>query len=468
MATALVVGTVIGSGVFKKPQVIALNVPYFGLVAIVWILGGLLALLGGLALAEVGVLFPRSGGNYVFLREGFGRLPAFLYGWVEFWISRSASLAALATIFTESLYNLIKPTSVGAGNTLSDLDFWLQRWLTVALLLGLALINVLGVRWGGVLQLLVTLVKAGSLLAILALPFVARAFAPPEIDVPSPNTQNFQPGWPDAWDQVRFGGLGTALLGVLWAYHGWMNSVLVAEEIKTPQRNIPLSLLGGTLIVIALYLGANFAYYLIMPGTEIATIRDTPVATVFSKHLLGPMGAAVASGMIMCSVFGALNGNLLVGPRVLFALSSDGLAPRPLATVHPRFRTPSLAILALASWSSLLILGSATLVTADFLPKDKPIFDVMTDYALFGAIIFETMAVATIFPLRLRLPEADRPYRCPGYPFVPALYVLILGTVLFNMFFKQTMEAAIGLGFIALGVGVYFVIDRNHHPPLTV
>jgi amino acid transporter len=152
MAIALVVGTVIGSGVFKKPQVIAENVPYFGLVAIVWILGGLLALLGGLALAEVGVLFPRSGGNYVFLREGFGRLPAFLYGWVEFWISRSASLAALATIFTESLYNLIKPTSVAAGHTLSDFDFWLLRWLTVALLMGLGLINVLGVRWGGVLQ----------------------------------------------------------------------------------------------------------------------------------------------------------------------------------------------------------------------------------------------------------------------------------------------------------------------------
>jgi amino acid transporter len=311
----------------------------------------------------------------------------------------------------------------------------------------------------------VTLVKAGSLLAILALPFVAQALAPPEVHGPAPNTANFQPVWPDAWDQIRLGGLGTALLGVLWAYHGWMNSVLVAEEIKNPQRNIPLSLLGGTLIVIALYLGANFAYYLIMPGTEIATIRDTPVATVFSKHLLGPMGAALASGMIMCSVFGALNGNLLVGPRVLFALSSDGLAPRPLAAVHPRFRTPALAILALAGWSSLLILGSAVLMTTtDFLPKDKAIFDVMTDYALFGAIIFETMAVATIIPLRRRLPHADRPYRCPGYPFVPALYVIILGTVLCNMFFKQTTEAAVGLGFISLGAGVYFAIEGQRDP----
>jgi amino acid transporter len=463
MATALVVGTVIGSGVFKKPQVIAENVPYFGLVAIVWILGGMLALLGALALAEVGVLFPRSGGNYVFLREGFGRLPAFLYGWVEFWISRSASLAALATIFSESLFNVLKPTSVAAGSTLTELDFWLQRWLTVALLMGLALINVLGVRWGGVLQLVVTLVKAGSLLAILALPFVARAFAPPDIDVPAPQTENFQPVWPDAWEHIKLGGLGTALLGVLWAYHGWMNSVLVAEEIKNPRRNIPLSLLGGTLIVIALYLGANFAYYLIMPGTEIATIRDAPVATVFSKHLLGPMGATVASGMIMCSVFGALNGNLLVGPRVLFALSSDGLAPRPLATVHPRYRTPARAILALAGWSSLLVLGSATLVKADILPKDKAIFDVMTDYALFGAIIFETMAVATIFPLRMRMPNLERPYRCPGYPFVPAIYVVILATVLCNMFFRQTIEAMVGLGFIAVGVGVYFAIDNKRN-----
>src|SRR5262249_25538247 len=156
-----------------------------------------------------------------------------------------------------------------------------------------------------------------------------------------------------------------------------------------------------------------------------------------------------------------------VGPRVLFALSSDGLAPRSLAAVHPRFRTPALAILALAGWSSLLILGSAVLMTTtDFLRKEKPIFDVMTDYALFGAIIFETMAVATIFPLRLRLPNADRPYRCPGYPFVPALYVVILGTVLFNMFSNQTTEAAVGLGFIALGVGVYFMIEDKHQRPL--
>src|SRR5262249_41164419 len=250
MATALVVGTVIGSGIFKKPQSIAENVPSFGLVAGVWVLGGLLALLGALALSEVGVLFPRSGGNYVFLREGFGRMFGFLYAWMEFWISRSASIAALATIFAESFFNLLSPASVGGA--VSEADFWFQRWLTVGIILGLAFVNVLGVRWGGILQLFITLVKVGSLVGIAVLPFVAWKFASAEADVPRPTVDNLFPLWPAELSNGLLAGIGSAMLGVLWAYHGWMNVTLVAEEVKKPQRNLPLSLLGGTLIVIAL------------------------------------------------------------------------------------------------------------------------------------------------------------------------------------------------------------------------
>src|SRR5438552_3035135 len=221
MATAVVVGTVIGSGVFKKPQVVAENVPYFGLAALAWILGGVLAFLGALALAEVAVLYPRAGGNYVFLREGYGRLAGFLYGWVEFWIIRAASLAALATIFSDSLHDVLKNPAFQQAFQLrlgtEPLGFWSQRYLTIAVILGLALVNVRGVRWGGGLQFFITTVKVVSLLGILVLTFVAGAIVAPEVAPPPPRTENLAPAWPDDWLQVTLlRGFGTAFLGVLW------------------------------------------------------------------------------------------------------------------------------------------------------------------------------------------------------------------------------------------------------------
>jgi amino acid transporter len=224
---------------------------------------------------------------------------------------------------------------------------------------------------------------------------------------------------------------------------------------------------------------ANVAYYLVIPSNEIAAVGDTTVATVFSKRLLGPIGAQVASAAVMCSVFGALNGNLLVGPRVLYAASADGLAPRGLAAVHPSFRTPARAILVQGGFASLLVLGIGLLTRVtlpvvslgDFslnlnLPRGpqgqvKSVFNTLTDYAMFGAIIFETMAVATIFPLRRRFPHMERPYRCWGYPVVPAVYVAVMALVLINTCVYKQTESAIGASFIALGAIVYLAFLRR-------
>jgi amino acid transporter len=477
MATAVVVGTVIGSGVFKKPQVIAENVPYFGLAALVWVTGGVLVLFGALALVEVAVLYPRAGGNYVFLREGYGRLAGFLWGWVEFCIIRSASIAALATIFTESLHDVLRnqafQEALGLHLGAEPLGFWAQQWLTVAIILGLAVVNVLGVRWGGGLQLFITLIKIGSLIGIAVLPFVAVAFARPGADVPAPQPANLLPLWP-SWNELDFLKLAAAVYAVLWPYHGWMNIGLVAEEVREPRRNIPIALLGGVAIIITLYLSANLGYYLIIPQPEMAGIKDTTVATVFSQKLLGPIGAAAASAAVMCSVFGALNGNLLVGPRLLYAMGEDGLAPRALRDVHPRFRTPALAILVMAAWSCFLVLAGAAATryrlpeftlgswTIDLnVPEGKPLFDVMTDFAMFGAVLFETSAVATIFVFRRRMPAAERPYRCPGYPVVPLVYVCILSLVAVSVFINHRAEALIGVGFIATGAVVYALWGRK-------
>lgn len=471
MATAVVVGTVVGSGIFKKPQAIAEHVPNFGLAAMLWVLGGVLVLLGALAYAEVAVLLPRAGGNYVFLREAYGRLAGFLWGWVDFCIIRSASLAALATIFTESLHDILRnpafQQAVGLPSG-THLGFWPQRLMTVSVLAVLAWVNIRGVRWGGLVQLLITIAKVGSLLAIAVLPFLVLAdwlSAPVQ-----PDFGNLRPIWPDDWRQVSLGGLGSAFLGVLWAFHGWQNISPVAEEVRRPQRNLPLALLGGVAIIIALYLSANLAYSLAIPAEQMAKLKQTSVATEFGLRLLGPLGAAAASAAVMASVFGALNGNLLVGPRLLFAMGDDGLAPRALGVVHSRYRTPALAITVLAAWSALQIVTVALLTWFGWLQESKSHFDRLTDFAMFGAVVFETLAVLSIFVFRRRRPEAERPYRCPGYPLVPALYAILPAFIAINMFMREEtiVEAMAGIGFVALGTAVYGILGLGRRKSATV
>jgi amino acid transporter len=453
MATAVVVGTVIGSGVFRKPHEIAEKIPYFGLVALAWVLGGVLAVLGSLAYAEVAVLYPRAGGNYVFLKEGYGRMAGFLWGWVEFCIIRSASLAALAWVFAESLDDVV--SQLAGAPRRSILGFWDLNFVTVAVILMLALLNVRGVRWGGAFQLVITTVKVASLVAILVLPFLVVILRPVGSDSAVPSLENLSPLWPDTGGMALLGAFGAGLVSCLWAYHGWMNVAWVAEEVKVPQRNLPLSLLGGVGLVLLLYLGANLAYCLVLPQAELASKDNDVVATAFGRALLGPVGVMAASAAIMCSVLGALSGNLLAGPRLLFAMGEDRLAPGWLRSVHPRYHTPAWAILVLAGWACVLVLGVAGLTALEVLDPRRNSFDVLTTYAIFGSVTFETLAVSTIFVFRSRLPQADRPYRCPGYPLVPALYIGIMALVLVGMFNERLAETLAGIAFIGLGLVVY-------------
>jgi amino acid transporter len=463
MAIAVVVGTVIGSGVFKKPQIVATMVPSLEWVAVVWIaVGVMLPLLGALSLAEIAVLYPRAGGNYVFLREGYGRWAGFLWGWVEFWIIRAASLAALATIFTDSFCDILKQTM---ETSQSPLGFWGEKSLTMGVIIMLAFVNIRGVRWGGGLQLAITLVKIASLLGIMLLPWIILALGR---ELPDPGTPS-QQQLSRVPATLTFSNFLTAVLAVFWAYHGWMNVAPVAGEVRNPSRNLPLALLAGVGIVMFVYLGANFAYHQVLPMWEMASmtdnpnLKDKPVATLFSESLLGPIGGVILSAAIMFSVFGALNGNLLVGPRLLYAMGEDGLAPRALGEVHPRFHTPVVAILVMAGWSVILVLVLGLLSWYEKINTEKTNFDSLTDFAMFGALSFETLAVSTIFVFRWKYPNAERPYRCWGYPVVPALYPILPVLVLGNMFYKQDLEkmehleALTGVGFILLGAVVYLL-----------
>jgi amino acid transporter len=469
MGTALVIGTIIGSGVFKKPQAVADQVPEFGLGMLAWVLVGLFTLIGSLTVAEVAVLYPRAGGNYVYLREAYGRLAGFLWGWVDFWIIRSGSIAALASVFTESLHDVLRELHAdGQGDVLS---FWALQGTTVAVIALLALVNVRGTTWGGALQVVVTAVKVLSLAGIALLPLLVLPFiTDPER---APSVARLAPVWPAAWDGFEVSKFGAALVAVFWAYHGWMNITPVAEEVREPGRNIPLSLIAGTLAVVALYLSVNVAYYLVVPRDDIIAARTTPVAAVFAARLFPSVGVMLASAAVMTSVFGSLNGNLLVGPRLLYAMGQDGLAPRAMGRLHARFHTPALAEAALAGWSILLVVGVAVLVQYRLLSwevggysldlnlrADASQFNVLTDYAMFGAISFETLGVASIFVFRRRFPPArvPLPYRCRLYPWLPAIYVLFMAAVLANMFVTNRTESLAAVGFIGLGAVVYALV----------
>ena len=302
--------------------------------------------------------------------------------------------------------------------------------MTVAVILALALVNVRGVRWGGLLQLIITSVKISTLVGVILLPFIVLGFtSKPEYP---PQIANISPAWPADWGGVDWSKFGKALVGVIWAYHGWMNIGPIAEEVKNPQRNIPLALIGGVGAIIFLYCGANFAYYLVIPRADMILLHDTPVATEFSQRLLGPIGGIVTSIAIAISVFGALNGNILVGPRLLYAMGEDRLAPHWLSRLHPKFQTPLAATLIMAGWSCGLVLLVALwlrhpIPVVDLFgkqfnpnpPAGKSGFDVITDYAMFGAIALETLAVASIFALRISRRDAAREYRCPDIRLCP-------------------------------------------------
>jgi amino acid transporter len=461
MTTAILIGTVIGSGVFKKPHQISTYLSDFGMIMVAWVLVGLLSFIGSLILAEVAIIHPKAGGNYVFLREGYGRWAGFLWGWVEFWIIRSGSIAALASIFAESFHGVLQYFLNTAGDRTPVLSFWALQGVTVTVIAVLAFVNARGTILGAGLQVVVTSVKVISLLSIALLPFVFLAF----VGDGRVSTDRIVSVWPEEIGAFNWSSFGGALVAILWSYHGWMNIAPVAAEVKEPNRNLPLAFLMGTLAVIVLYLSVNVAYYLVVSHDEMKTLGETtPVATLFGMHLFGSIGLLLASLALMISVFGSLNGNLLVGPRLLYAMGQDGLVPHALSRLHPHFGTPARAIGMMASWAILLVLGAGLLLQMDVMKK--ALFDVLTDYAMFGAVSFETMAVASIFVCRRQYPvdKVQLPYRCWGYPFLPIFYVLVMAAVLCNMFVTDLLQSLVAVGFIVVGAIVYFIVFGSRGP----
>jgi basic amino acid/polyamine antiporter, APA family len=416
--TALLVGSVIGSGIFVVPSLIAQQVPEPGLVIAIWIFSGLLVLCGALTLAELGAMLPHSGGLYVYLREAYGPFWAFLYGWTIMLVAIPASIAALTSAFL-LYFKLFVP-----------MTFAVEKTVGIAILMGLGFINARGAKLGAGVQNLFTILKVAGLVGLVALAIVTRRG----------DVSHFLPLMPDAFSTGLITAIGLSMISTLFAYDGWQFVSLVAGEIRDPQRNIPRSIVVGVLIVIVIYVSANLAYIYVLGQPRIATAER--VAADAMWEMIGPLGATLITLAILCSTFGAISANVLAGPRVFFAMGRDGLLLPALANIHPKHQTPFVAIWALAVWSALLTLtgGYEHLIT-------------MSGFANF---IFFTMIVVSVIVLRRKHPEWERPYRVTGYPATVIVFVLVSSVFVLNTLIESTASSLMGLGLLLLGVPFYF------------
>jgi basic amino acid/polyamine antiporter, APA family len=431
-AVTVVVGSIIGSGIFLKTGNVATALGSFGPIIGVWIGVGVITLCGSLALAELAAMMPHAGGPYVYLREAFGPLSAFLWGWTEFWVVRTGSLGALSCATVIYLASVV-PMERGT-----------QEILAIAIVVGLTVINIISTRWGAGVQNITTVIKVGFLGAIILLPLLMG----------QTEIRNLDPVWPQAADGSLWKGLGVAMIAVLWPYDGWINVAPVAEEIRNPQRNVPLGLGLGMLIVIIVYVGANISYHLTMPMEHVKG-SDAIASDVF-RQLFGGTGAKIAALGVMCSTFGAVNSNLLTGPRIYFAMARDGLLPASISRVHNSYRTPANAVLIQGVWATVLLV-----VFYGWKESPKDAFDGLTDSVIFGGLIFYGMAVASVYVLRVKRPDLARPYKTWGYPVTPALLLLAYCAAFVSLVIERYQETAGVVALIVAGFVFYCWSSRQ-------
>jgi basic amino acid/polyamine antiporter, APA family len=460
-AVAIVVGSIIGSGIFLKVSNIDNQVPAFGAIMAVWILGGLAALCGSLSLAELAAMLPHAGGPYVYLREAYGRLTAFLWGWAEFSIIRTGSLGSLAcgTViyfnkFLESLeYNGLVPAFLADWVPLPHVA---QATVTILAVLSLTWINYIGTRSAARTQNITTVIKLTFLLALMLGPLLLGQW----------NFSNLQPLAPPEISLDFFKAFGLAMVAVFWPYDGWINIGPVAEEVRQPQRNVPLGLGVGVLTVTLVYVGANIGYHFCLPLSKTQT-SGTIAADVF-EVILGPFGVALASAGVMISMFGALNSNLLAGPRIYFAMARDRLFPKAMRYIHPRYKTPSNAVLAQSAWSIAQICLAFSIAA-----NPKGAFDALTDFVVLGGTLFYALVVAAVIILRFKLPYLDRPYRTLLYPATPLIYLITAAFVIASGALRSLAADASWAEryqvpgvvlLLALGVILYFVFRWLEQP----
>lgn len=422
----LTMGAVIGSGIFIVPAtVVRLTGGELGPALLVWIAGGVLSVLGALTYAELGAMKPESGGVYVYLRDAFGGFVAFLYGWALFFVISSASVATLAVAFA------------GYLNQLLPLTDWGSKAVAVGMVIAIAAINITGTRRSANVQNWTTALKVGAILVMSVLLLGAGNELGDVSLVPS------------SMDLSLLAGMGAAMIGVLWAYEGWHYVTFSAGEALDVQRSFPRAIIVGTAALVGIYLLANVAYIAALgPERSAASERIAAEATA---AILGPVAGKLIALAILISMFSAANSVALTAPRAYFAMARDGVFFQKMAGIHPRWKTPAFAIAASSAWAAVMAATGT--------------FDELLTFVVFAGWAFYALAAASIFYYRRRDPDAVRPFRTPGYPWTPILFIVTAGTIVLNTVFVHPGRAVVGAGLVLLGAPVYWFWRRKQRPP---
>jgi APA family basic amino acid/polyamine antiporter len=450
-AISVNVANIIGTGVFLKARVITCNVGSPSKALLVWVLAGLLSLAGALTYAELLAMMPRAAGEYGIVRDAYGRPLGFIYGWTQFLIARTASAAALAVGFAIFLNDLLggvlHHTSLqytvfgGHQLTFGRLEIVALSAIIVTTLINCAAVNVSG----GVASVLTGM----KIVLLVGVGFGAFFYS----DGNWGNLAMSNVGGACENIAITTGGvagLAAAMIGALWAYDGWNNITFLAGEVKNPARNLPLALIGGGFLVMALYLFVNVSYYHVLTPTQIADVSgSSSVAAEVVRRLLGAGAVTLMAAAMMTSSFGALHASLLATARVPYALAKDGLAPKALSHVSPRTHVPIRALLMQGALGCLVVLAFSGS------------YDTITDYAIFALTLFYVLVTGSVFIFRRRLPDAERSYRTWGYPVVPIVFMVVSSWLIVQTVHDSPRKSAIGLFLILLGLPVYYLLDRR-------
>lgn len=435
-AAAIVVSNVIGSGIFFVPVIVAQMVPQPGVMLLAWLIGGALAFTGAMAYAELAALRPRSGGEYVYLREAFGPAAGFLTGWTSFVAGFTGAIAASAVGLSEYLGRFIP--AAGDATPLLTIPLPLlplvvspKAIVALAVIAALSLIHSRGLGPGSLVQNLLAGLKVSALVAFIALGFTLGRGDVANLTASAP---------------FATGGLLLALVPVMFTYSGWNAAAYVAEEIRDPGRNVPLALGLGTVAVIVIYLLLNALFLYAMPGGELAGLMGTLTDSV-AERLFGFVAGNLIAAFSIISIAASISAMVIAGPRVYYAMARDGMFVPAAARVHPTYRTPTVAIWAQAAWSGVLVLCGS--------------LSQLVSYTGFAVVLFAGIAVASLFVLRRREPDAPRPFRAWGYPIAPGIFVVASAVMVVNEMLRNGATALVGLAVIAAGLPVYFLVKSR-------
>ncbi|MCW5977182.1 MAG: amino acid permease [Bryobacteraceae bacterium] len=439
-ATTIVMGSMIGSGIFIVAADIARQTGSPGLMMMPWVVTTVMTLIGAISYGELAAMMPRAGGQYVYLREAFGPLSGFLYGWTMFLVIQTGTIAAVAMAFAR--YTAVLIPWFAADNYLLPMGgggFSAQHLLAIAVILVLTWVNTRGLREGAIVQNLFTIAKTGALVALAGLGLFYRN---PEA------ARNFTDFWGGTeWGWTALQAVGVSMVGALFSADAWNNVTFTGEEVRNPKRNLPLALGIGVSVICLLYLATNLAYLHLLPLEQIQTASEDRVATAAVSVVLGPSAVQVMAIAIMVSTFGCINGLTLAGARIYYAMARDGLFFRQVARVDAKTHTPVISLVVQGAWACLLTLSGT--------------YSELLDYVMFAVLLFYIQTIVGVYVLRRRLPDAPRPYRALGYPVTPAIYIAAATFIEIVLLIYKPRYTWPGLIIVLLGIPVYYLWRRK-------